>query len=267
MPGIRYDRNKEFGHQWSPKAAVNYRADDRTKIFASWGRVYRAPTTAELYMVDENGIHDYYGNKYVLANGGENELKPEKGHTEIIGFEHDFDKTSVLTGSFFYSKMKNALYWNSFYLPYFDDNDNFTGYGLVSFPTNNETQKKHGFELSFEKKINDNVSFDIGYSHTKVKNEIMVSNYMQPNGYRLGVHYQNKNFKANLMGIMVTGLDEDTYVSKNYAVLDFNTSYKINDTATVYFRALNFTDKNYSAIGQNYPMPGRFLQAGAQFKF
>ena len=59
VPGIRFDHNSSFGHQWSPKFAANYRSDDKTKIYATWGRVYQAPGAAELYTDKSTTLADF----------------------------------------------------------------------------------------------------------------------------------------------------------------------------------------------------------------
>ena len=92
VPGIRYDHNNNFGHQWSPKAAINYRADDKTKIYASWGKIFRAPSIAEVYSagIFTDTSFAILGGKYSEMVFGD-KFRPEKGHSEIIGVEHDFN--------------------------------------------------------------------------------------------------------------------------------------------------------------------------------
>ena len=63
-----------------------------------------------------------------------------------------------------------------------------------------------------------------------------------PNGYRIGLHYHQGPWKANLEGRMGSGLDETYYGDHHYAVFDFNTSYAATDQLTFYAKALNFTN-------------------------
>ena len=44
VPGMRMDSHSAFGTHWSPKVAINYLADADTQVYASWGRVFKAPT-------------------------------------------------------------------------------------------------------------------------------------------------------------------------------------------------------------------------------
>ena len=270
IPGLRYDHNGTYGSHWSPKLATNYRADDQTKIYASWGKVYRTPTVAEIYMVDETA--HYYGNQYYLEHEGDYALDAETGHTEMIGIEHNFNDRTNITANFFNSRLNNAIRWQGFLTPYIDDNGNYVQDVLSYIPTNRMNEKRRGFELTFQQSLDIHFTYDIGYSHTSLSDVNTLAGvtsdvYSQPNGYRLGLRYKNKEWKANLLGIMASGLDESVFASGKYAVLDFNTSYDMNDHATVYFRALNFTNQDYSNISANYPSPGRFVQAGVNFRF
>ena len=86
----------EFGHQWSPKLAVNYRADDETKIYTSWGRIYKAATPYQLYVNQSNRV----GNK---------NLRPEKGDTVTLGIEHDFGSKSSVNLNLFYADLDDAI--------------------------------------------------------------------------------------------------------------------------------------------------------------
>ncbi len=270
IPGTRYDHSSKYGNNWSPKLSANYRADDKTKIYASWGRVYRTPTLAELYIVDE--LNDYYGNEYVLANGGENKLRSEKGHTETIGIEHNFTDDIGIAVNFFHSKMNDAIFWEKIMTPYYNSAGKITKYGVTHIPTNKEISKKYGVEISFSHKIDEHFSYNLGYSHTKIKNVLESSYWIQPNGYRVGVHYQNRGLHLNLLSFMASGRTEGEsdwigYPSSKYAVFDFNALYDINEFSTVYFKANNFTNQNYSPTSKDYHVPGKFFMVGATFRF
>ena len=66
VPGMRMDNHSMFGTHWSPKIAINYLADADTQVYASWGRVFKAPTADDLY----------YNNYGCVGNPN---LRPETG--------------------------------------------------------------------------------------------------------------------------------------------------------------------------------------------
>lgn len=289
VPGIRLDHNSNFGNQWSPKAAVNYRADDKTKIYASVGRVYRAPSPIELYSrdilfelsrysdADELGYSVYdLGGYYWLGRitRGNSSLKPETGHTESIGFEHDFDDYTNISVNLFQNSVKDSL---DTYITGDLELADETLFDLEVYTGGSEyinagSEKHRGIDIAFRHEINDHWDYNLGYVHThnerqQLSGALASHNIIPQNSYRLGLRYSNRDFKATLLGIMGTGMDEDFFASSNYAVLDLNTSYNLTDWSTVYLKLTNFTNENYSYAGKNFRSPGRSFLVGAQFKF
>jgi vitamin B12 transporter len=247
VPGIRFDNHSMFGSHWSPKAALNYQSDKRTQLYASWGRVFKAPTANDLFWNDS------------YEKGNPN-LAPESGYTESIGLNHDFDSRTSMSLSLFNSRLHDAIEWGE---------DKADGKWT---PYNAASEKKHGIELSFHKQADKAWNYEIGYTYTHTEIEgrpnDYLNNYGQPNGFRLGIHYIKGPWKANLFGTMASGLNDACYESSRYAVFDFNASYDFNKALTMYFKADNFTDQAYSNYsGAKYPAPGRFFQLGVTCRF
>lgn len=242
IPGVRYDHNSEFGHQWSPKLATNYRADDTTKIYASWGKVYKAATPYQLYAHQSN------------INGNPN-LRPEKGDTAIVGIEHDFDTKSNVNFNVFYANLKDAIDYkgNQF--------------------TNINNEKSYGLETTFKQNIDDNWSYDLGYVYTKVKGFDVDNSFVQPrNTYTMGVHYNRGIWQTSLLGIAGHGgFSSNDFQSTKYVVLDFNVNCKLHENASVYLKLNNLTNQNYSFYKKDgdyiYHSPGRSFIAGLDLKF
>ncbi|MBQ2410360.1 MAG: TonB-dependent receptor, partial [Selenomonadaceae bacterium] len=95
---------------------------------------------------------------------------------------------------------------------------------------------------------------------------------LQPNGYRIGVHYKSGAWKANLLGTIGSGLDAQYYNNNsNYNVWDFNLSYDIKKNITTYFKVNNLTNQEYfeqkASGGSYYPCAGRFYQVGLTCTF
>ena len=286
IPGIRYDHDSQgYGSNWSPKIAANYRPDDKTKFYASWGKTYSIPTIGELYSYFDGYtdgsspsvwqlggayqylvglLRSYAGVRNEWGTYSQAELKPETGYSATVGMEHDFDDSTSASLSFFQNKLKNGVAWDRF--PVDDWNQE------IWYVMNDLIQKNRGLELTFKQNVSDRWSYDLGYSHTKVDNGSATGiswnmYYGQPNGYRVGVHYNVGKWRANLLGVMASGLATPRFASKSYAVLDFNTSYDFTDRTSVYFRTLNFTDEDYSNDYARGTAPGRFIQIGATYKF
>jgi len=300
IPGARYDHSSEFGSNWSPKIATNYRPDEKTKFYATWGRSYNVPLITELYASipdesDENynriiskALEYYYPvndvQRILLLRIGDRKAKAEKGYSLNIGIEHDFDEKSGVSLNFFQNKLDDSLLW----LYLYDTNWSSIHYNATA---NAWPIKSRGLELTFRQKIDDHFSYNLGYSHTHthVENQLgKISWYSpQPNGYRIGLNYRNRGLKMNLHGVMASGINvnvypwfEDTntiqsYPKRRYAVLDFNLSYDMNENTTFYFKALNLTNQHYSNMESEfdgcgkriYNSPGRQFIYGMNYKF
>ncbi|SDP38444.1 TonB-dependent receptor plug domain-containing protein [Selenomonas ruminantium] len=252
VPGVRVDHHDSFGTHWTPKAAVNYRADKRTKVYASWGRVFKAPTADDLFYTVEG---EYMG--YPYAYYGNPNLKPESGHVETVGFTHEFSRKAILDASYFWSNLHDAIRW----VP-----EPTTGF---NYATNIDLEKKHGIQVSFTGKPSEHWSYDVGYSYIDVDAKDIYNNklyYSQPNGYRLGLHYNYGRWAANILGRMGSGLEKSKYNCNSYAIWDFNTTYAATDNVKVYFKANNITNKMYY-LGSKYPLQGRSFQLGVKVSF
>ena len=261
VPGLRMDSHSAFGTHWSPKVAINYLADADTQVYASWGRVFKAPTADDLYY-NAGGM---YGNP---------DLQAETGYTATIGMNHNFNEKTSVGISFFQSRLNDAIAWL-----------NIPGtWNYVA--TNLDEEKRQGMELSFKQELSPMWSYDIGYSYirreaTKKANGIAMGvdpSNLQPNGYRIGVHYKSGAWKANLLGTIGSGLDAQYYNNNSsYNVWDFNLSYDIKKNLTTYFKVNNLTNQEHfeqkgslaSAWGpaSYYPCAGRFYQVGLTCTF
>ncbi len=252
IPGLRVDKHSEFGSHWTPKAAFNYRPDKATKVYATWGKVYKAPTADDLFYYSYWG---YYGNP---------NLDPETGDAWTLGMTHDFKKGTSLDVNFFYSDLKDAIDWGS--------NDG----GMTWYAMNINKEKKYGVNISFNQKLSEMWSYSLGYSHTstdadadELANAVQYLRHnSQPNGYRIGVNYHCGAWKAGLLGTMASGLDKEYFGDSKYALFDVNVSYQAGENVTLYAKALNLTNQAYSLYNSwRYPAPGRFLQFGVTCKF
>ena len=251
VAGLRMDSHSDFGTHWSPKLALNYRADKATKVYASWGRVFKAPTADDLF----------YNDPYMMGNPN---LDAETGHAETIGITHDFNKDTTLDVNFFHTVMNDAIKWAPV-----DPADTWGAWT----PKNLNQEKKYGVNISFTQKLSPSWSYSLGYSHisseAKDENgETWDNYYSQPNGYRIAVNYQQGRWKANLLGNFASGLDSSKYGYDKYATFDFNTSYKFDDHITAYFKALNLTNQAYPTYsGMTFPGKGRCFQLGVNITF
>lgn len=259
VPGVRMDHHSKFGTHWSPKVALNYLADKDTHVYASWGRVFKAPTMDDLYYYSNWGTGGMYGNP---------DLRPETGHTATLGMDHNFDENTSAGISFFVTELNDVIAWYS-------DAGSY-------YARNIKKEKQRGMELSFKQKLSPMWSYDLGYSYIKREVDenagmgMVLDSNLQPNGYKLGVHYISGAWKANLLGTIGSGLEAKYYNgNSSYNIWDFNLSYEINNQLTTYFKVNNLTNQEYYEDGSSsgwsgttyYPCGGRFYQVGFNLTF
>ncbi len=247
IPGIRMDNNNKFGSHWSPKIALNYEADKKNRVYASYGRVYRAPYADDLY--------------YGWGMGNE-DVKPESGYNVQLGYTYTFNPNSSLDVNFFQSKVNDAIYYNP-----------LNGYHVENLLY----EKRRGMEITYNKKLNDNWSFNAGYSYIKLEAEAnqyqvksdarQIYNNM-PNGYQLGVNFKKGAWKANLGARIGSGLDAKNFGYSRYVIWNLSASYDVTKDLTIYARALNLTNQSYPTYNSSsYPGPSRFFQIGVKYSF
>ena len=91
-----------------------------------------------------------------------------------------------------------------------------------------------------------------------------------PNGYHIGLKYHQGPWKAGIYGNFSTGIDTKYTLSRHVALVDLNLSYDVNDATTIYFKALNLFNQEYSEYVSEYgkyPGNGRFFQLGITYTF
>lgn len=253
VPGIRLDHHNLYGNHWSPKIALNYRATKNTQIYASWGRVFQAPKADDLFYTDD-------------WTKGDRNLRPETGYTETIGVNHRIDDATSVNLSVFQSQIHDAITW--------------VPEGWVYYARNVDKEKRRGLELTINRRISPLWDVDLGYSYTSIKQTdatgalAYYGKNLNPNSYRVGLKYHQGAWKAGLYGTFTSGLDTANkfMLSRHAAIVDLNVSYEVNKAATIYFKALNLTNQEYSIFpgngyGKYYPSNGRFFQLGITYTF
>ena len=58
--GLRYDHHSKYGSEVTPKVALNKKFDENSNAYLSWGRVFNAPTTDDLFWY-QPGMYPTYG--------------------------------------------------------------------------------------------------------------------------------------------------------------------------------------------------------------
>lgn len=248
-PGLRWDRNSTFGTHQTPRLAMNYKANDAFNVYASWSRFFSPPRlNDQFYVTTSRGK--------VTSQGNEN-LQPEEGYTQTLGFQYQAGPKTNIEGSIFHSNLQHVIRWNRAVMPHEAENL--------------DEEDKRGFELTWKQKVNDKWDYEAGYSYIRTKVDkgeglAFDTTYNQPNGYHAGVHYHSGKWQANADMTAGTGRNDTYYHNNSYVVWNVGASYSPNAATTVYAKVNNLNDEAYD-LYHNYPSAGRNWQVGVKRKF
>lgn len=255
-PGLRYDNHNMFGSKMTPKAAVNYKIDDNTNMYVSWGKVFNAPNADDLFWPDSG---------YTAGNPN---LKPETGSTTSVGINKKIGDNTTVKASYFYNELKDAINWAP----------DSAGKWM---PSNVDEQRKKGFEIELKKVLSPQWSIETAYTYLNVEaKSYPATSYTvdeknsQPNAYRIAVNYTQDAWAVGLTARHASGRSLKNFSASSYWVLDTAVNYKFNDNATGYLKVNNLTNQAYEINGNpassggvgGFPMPGRNVQFGVQYK-
>lgn len=259
--GLRYDHHSKYGSEVTPKVALNKKFDENSNVYLSWGRVFNAPTTDDLFwhQVDSSQWGTFY-------TYGDPNLKPEKGYVWTVGGNTKLNEKTSLSANVFYSKITDAIDWD------------YTSVPNYTLAVNVNKEKRRGLELSLNHDFDDNLSAYASYTYVQVKQDkgkgFTKDLTTKPNIYRAGLKYKNADWLFTLNANAVTGQSEKNFVDSSYFTLDLGAQYKINDNAKLFINGYNLTNARCAEFGglykngeARYPMAGRSFIIGAEYTF
>ena len=249
--GSRLENHNDFGTDVTSHISLNKKFGRRTHAYISFGQAVNNPTLKMRYANTPFWI-------------GNPDLKQERSHTFTIGADSQITRKWNVSGSLYWSKVKDALRWVANPIP-----------GNPGCYVNIQTEDRHGLELSTRYRADDRWAIRAAYSYAHIDStdpaKSFLSSNTRPNGYNLGISYTQGKWDANLDLNYVTGRSTARFTDARYLTLDLGVNYHVTKEFKVYLKGMNLTDESYESIGDarlgSYAMPSRHFILGGTYNF
>ncbi|MCZ6705944.1 MAG: TonB-dependent receptor, partial [Bacteroidetes bacterium] len=125
---LRYEDYSDFGTELNPRVAVRFQPWSRLTLRGSWGRSFRAPSLAELYLSPSAEMFAAWDpmrcpepdlvlppfvactlESFEYVTSGNSELKPERSESVSLGFTADVWKALSITANFWSIEHKDKI--------------------------------------------------------------------------------------------------------------------------------------------------------------
>ena len=249
--GSRLENHNDFGTDVTSHISLNKKFGRRTHAYISFGQAVNNPTLKMRYANTPFWI-------------GNPDLKQERSHTFTIGADSQITRKWNVSGSLYWSKVKDALRWVANPIP-----------GNPGRYVNIQTEDRRGLELSTRYRADDRWAIRAAYSYAHIDStdpaKSFLSSNTRPNGYNLGISYTQGKWDANLDLNYVTGRSTARFTDARYLTLDLGVNYHVTKEFKVYLKGMNLTDESYESIGDtrlgSYAMPSRHFIFGGTYNF
>lgn len=243
----------------SPKVAFDYKSDDKTHYFVSYGHSFNPPAMYKMYRYSEYSRYWYVPNP---------DLKPETSDTFELGMKKELDKDTNFNVTLYHVKTDDKIAASGI-LP----GETYMGKGVKKY-MNFDSEKRNGVEFELTHKISDKFDTYINYAWQQGKLKLggkESTNFDIPKHLlHAGIEYNYDKWNALLDCQYVSARQapdeeggeygaEDAYFIINTAV-----NYKIAKDVTLQFGVTNLLDREFysgDATG------GRTYNVGLRYSF
>ena len=256
--GTRYSEHSAFGGNWSYQLAPAIHFDETgTKLHASYGTAYRAPSPYELF----TPAIEYPGPYFF--DGGNPNFQPEKSKSFDIGFDQDLlDGKLKFGATYFYVETKNKI-------AYVESVKWVRGaYEQLGFA------KSYGVETYLQYQFTEDLFAKLVYTRTHTEYELegtdVRSARVPRNAASFLINWQateklNLDGEVQYVGDRYSDTDNSTKLA-SYTLVNFSASYDILENVKVFVRLNNVLDEEYEEV-YGFNTYGRSLYGGFEFKF
>lgn len=253
---------KEYGsdsyNKFSPKVAFDYKWDDNTNVYVSYGKSFNPPILYQIYRYSEASRGT---NTNIFPNPG---LKPETTDTWELGVKKKIGNKTDLHADVFHAKTKDIIKLNKKEESH-------------EFYENAGDAKTHGFELALTQHHSDVWTSYVNYTWQTGKIDGEKDYDIPRHLLHLGTTYNKDAWTVNVDGSFISdrtekGMESGHFKARDaYFLLNLNTNYQFNKNFSMQFSIENLLDRDYydEDISSNhyYIGDGRTYTISARYTF
>ncbi len=265
-PAYNYTSDGKNYNEISPKIAFDFKANDTTNYYISYGHSFNPPQLYQVYRYGGGGMGA------VIPNPG---LNPEKSDTFEIGMKKKLGEGTEFSVNLYHVKTKDKVAYTYFYDPATGD---LTHKQYINY----SEEKRRGVEVELKKKFNDSLSGYVNWAwQYGVMNGPAIPNtnkdeayddvrdyYIPKHIFHAGLDYRKDRLNVLLECEYVSARMSPEYESGEYGAEDsfflVNTAinYDLAKDCTLQFAVNNLLDRHYycseATDGRNYTIGLRY---------
>lgn len=247
--GARDDDYETVGNATTWRAAASWRVEPNTKLRASYGTAFTAPSAEDYLGVPSWGQ---------VANPA---LKPEKSRGWDAGVDHDFvGGKMTASATWFYNRYRDKYSWQII------DWTTYTGQVM-----NVDRATAQGVELALAARPADRVNTRLAYTYLDARDDTSGTRLIRRPRHTLDFDANVQVTKAWLLGagvhLVSDRLDSGPVTLPGYTTVRFYTSYALGEKKPVLqLRVENALDRTYEEIA-GYPALPVAVYGGLEWRF
>lgn len=245
--GLRYDDYTSVGSATTGRVGVAWLPMVGTKVHATYGTGFNAPSTSDRYGVPAWGQ---------IANSN---LAPEKSRGWDVGVEQSFfHDTATVDVTYFRNKFRGLFQWQ--YVDY------VTYQGMT---VNLDRARTQGVEIAATGKISTHLKARVSYTYLDARDSDTGARLTRRPRHTGDASIESEVLKNWILGAGIhlsAGRLDGSTVMPDYAVARIFTSYALRPDLLLKLRVENALDKSYQEV-RGYPALPVGVFAGAEWKY
>ncbi len=254
----RHDKNSDYGSKSNYSLQQSFDTTERSRIVASYGTAFKAPTFNDLYWPLTQSI--WFGTTYITE--GNLDVKPEESKSFELSFRVDLDET-LLQINAYQTKITNLISWKT---------ADISPLVKRTTPANVKDATLEGIEFEITRKWDDYIfrtSLDYLDAKDDQTGEFLDGRARSSASFEFGK--QIDNFYVGVGAFAEHGRHDRGKKLPGYALWGLHANYEVSESLSISGKVDNLFDKEYvtnlASSTNDYQNEGRTVQISVEYKF